>query len=90
MGADAFDSAAKAFDVRRTLSRELEQRTNRNIRALLRKRGMSDTDLGEAIGLSQAAISRRFVCLSRWEAEDLESVARVLETTVERLVGTHQ
>lgn len=81
---------ADAFDVRRTLRKDLESGVNENIRALLQARDMSETQLGKAIGLSQARISRRFVSLSRWEAEDLEAVARVLDTSVERLVGARQ
>lgn len=88
MTTDAFDETEDVFDVRRTLRRDLEQATNDRIRSLLRERGMSETMLGKAIGLSQARISRRFVCLSRWEAVDLEAVAQVLETTVDQLVGT--
>lgn len=78
---------ADAFDVRRTLRRELEVGVAENIRARLQELNMSESQLAKAIGLTGTSLYRRFVGESRWEFSDLEAVAKVLKTTVRSLVG---
>lgn len=78
---------ADAFDVRRTLRRELEPRVCTNIRRRLKSVDMSETQLGKAIGLTQTSTYRRFAGESKWELAELEAVAIILDTTVAKLVG---
>lgn len=63
------------------------RRVAANLRAELARQGMTQDDLAAALGVSQQAISRRLLGRGSLTVDDLEALARVLDTTPERLLA---
>lgn len=63
------------------------QRVAQSIRSHIDESDLSQEAIGAALHISQSALSRR--CLGRveWRASELASLAALLGTTVEELVG---
>ena len=56
-----------------------------NIRAEAARRGINQSALARALGMSQAAASDRFRGRTPWTLNEIEAVARVLRTTTSTL-----
>lgn len=58
-----------------------------NVRAELARRGMSQKDLADALGLTQTAISNRVRGVIAFDVDELASVAQKLGVRVESLIA---
>ncbi len=58
-----------------------------NIRAEMARRGISQRQLGEALGLTQAAVSKRLRDITPWSVPELETVAGMFGLATSRLIS---
>lgn len=57
------------------------------IREAVRRSPLTQTEIGSHLGLSQPAISDRLRGRTRWTAEEVRRLARLLDTTVDELLN---
>ena len=72
--------------VTRPVEAETVQIVAANIRAEAGRLGMNQSDLGRALGVTRATISKRWHGRRSWQLEDLDAVAAVLGVSVTDLV----
>lgn len=60
-----------------------------NIRAEAARAGFTQVALGRALGLSQGKITLRWKGKTRWQLDELDAVADLLNVTVQDLVTDH-
>lgn len=58
-----------------------------NIRAEMARRGLSQADLGAALNLTQSSIGKRLRNITPWSLPELETTARLLGVSMERLLN---
>ena len=68
------------------LDRPLEQIVAENIRIESARRGYSQSSLARAIEMSQPAINQRWRGMTRWQLDELDSLARLFGVSVAYLV----
>ena len=68
------------------LDRPLEQIVAENIRIESARRGYSQSALARAIEMSQPAINQRWRGMTRWQLDELDSLARLFGVSVVYLV----
>lgn len=61
----------------------------RRVYACMEKSGMTQGQLAAALGLTQAAVSRKLSGERPWFPGELQAVAGILDTTVGELFGEH-
>lgn len=67
-----------------------EERVNRNVRRLMKARGITRSDLARALGLSSPElIDQRLRGRTHWRLNQLEVAARLLGVTVDLLYAEH-
>ena len=59
-----------------------------NVRAEMARRGVSQSALGAAIGMSQTALSRRLSAKTSFSVEQILAIARHLDTSIVELIDT--
>lgn len=59
-----------------------------NVRAEVARRGASQALIGQTLGLTQQAVSRRIRGDVEWTASELANLADLLELPVDALLGT--
>lgn len=59
----------------------------RNVRAELARRGMSQTEFGARLGLTQNGVSRRLRGVTPWTVVELVIAARALGVSIPYLLG---
>ena len=69
------------------LDRPLEQIVAENIRIESARRGYSQSALARAIEMSQPAINQRWRGMTRWQLDELESIAQLFGVPVAYLVS---
>ena len=69
------------------LDRPLEQIVAENIRIESARRGYSQSSLARAIEMSQPAINQRWRGVTRWQLDELDSLARLFGVSVAYLVS---
>ena len=69
------------------LDRPLEQIVAENIRIESARRGYSQSALARAIEMSQPAINQRWRGMTRWQLDELESIAHLFGVPVAYLVS---
>jgi transcriptional regulator with XRE-family HTH domain len=60
--------------------------TSRKIRAAMLDRGISQTTIGDRLGLVQTAVSHRLTGRTRWLLDDILTIADILDVPVTWLV----
>lgn len=60
--------------------------TGANVRGEMARKGVNQTQMAEALGISQAAVSARLRGVTPFDINELAAIARLLGVTVERLV----
>lgn len=58
-----------------------------NLRAEMARRKISQKQLGEVLGLTQAAVSKRLRDITPWSVPELEAAAELLGVSVQRLLA---
>ena len=60
-----------------------------NVRAEAARRGYSQVALAEALGMNQSQVSRRWWGRLLWTFDELDSLAELLDVSVQELVTNH-
>lgn len=60
--------------------------TGANVRGEMARKGINQTAMADALGVSQAAVSARLRGVTPFDINELATIARLLDVTVERLV----
>ncbi len=75
-----------AYEASEWKPKTLREQTAEEIRVLLARRRVSGVWLADQMGKSQSYVSRRLNADLSFDVDDLELIAQVLDTTVERLL----
>lgn len=67
------------------MNKTVAQRLAHQIRAQIDAASLTQTAIGDALHMSQSALSRRYLGRVEWRASELAVLARLLGTTVEQL-----
>lgn len=61
-----------------------------NVRAESARRGVSQSDLAQALGVNQSTISHRWRGIREWSLSEIEAVAHYLRTTTSTLLRSEE
>ena len=69
------------------LDRPLEEIVAENIRTESARRGFSQSAIAREVGMSQPAVNQRWRGVTRWQLDELDSLARLFGVSVAYLVS---
>ena len=69
------------------LDRPLEEIVAENIRTESARRGFSQSAIAREVGMSQPAVNQRWRGVTRWQLDELDSLARLFGASVAYLVS---
>ena len=69
------------------LDRPLEEIVAENIRTESARRGVSQSAIAREVGMSQPAVNQRWRGVTRWQLDELDSLARLFGVSVAYLVS---
>ena len=69
------------------LERPLEEIVAENIRTESARRGFSQSAIAREVGMSQPAVNQRWRGVTRWQLDELDSLARLFGVSVAYLVS---